>query len=64
MLLEGADDDDDSAIWRVVAVGFEPTEGTPDYHISSCEFLTLSTKKNRYGGGSHGRRERDLWRGE
>lgn len=33
--------------FRVMAVEFEPTDGTPDYHIKSCELLTLPAKKKK-----------------
>lgn len=35
----------DQGIWRTMVVQFEPTEGTPNYHIRNCEFLTLPAKR-------------------
>lgn len=36
---------DDLATWRIMVVEFEPAEGALDYHIRTCEFLTLPAKK-------------------
>lgn len=33
--------------WSTMVVQFEPTEGTPNYHIRNCEFLTLPAKTSK-----------------
>lgn len=35
----------DRETWSTMVVQFEPTEGTPNYHIRNCEFLTLPAKR-------------------